>query len=77
MNVIKHELLKLENATLKQGQKVERESQTNQKIFTNPILSRPELFKNKQQEVEILDRQALPLRRSFQKKVKDYFKKDD
>ncbi|MFS4466220.1 hypothetical protein [Maribacter sp. 2210JD10-5] len=76
-NTIQYELLKLENAALKQGKKSERESNTNQKDFNNPITTKPSLLENYRNEVEILNRQALPLRQNFQNKVKEYFKKDD
>ncbi|WP_396636242.1 hypothetical protein [Maribacter sp. R77961] len=76
-NTIQYELLKLENAALKQGQKSERESSTNLKDFSNPITTKPSLLDNYRNEVEILNRQALPLRQNFQNKVKAYFKGDD
>lgn len=77
INNIEYELLKLENATLKKGKKSERESDTNNNIFQNPILTKPNLLDNYRNEVEILNRQALPLRQNFQNKVKEYFKSDD
>lgn len=76
-NTIQYELLKLENAALKQGKKQERESGTNQKDFSNPITTKPSLLENYRNEVEILNKQALPLRQNFQNKVKAYFKSDD
>ena len=76
-NTIQYELLKLENAALKQGKKLERESSANQKDFTNPITSKPSLLDNYRNEVEILNRQALPLRQNFKTKVKAYFKGND
>ncbi|MFD0799693.1 hypothetical protein ACFQZJ_19645 [Maribacter chungangensis] len=76
-NTIQYELLKLENAALKQGKKSERESNANQMDFTNPITTKPSLLENYRNEVEILNRQALPLRQNFQNKVKAYFKGDD
>lgn len=76
-NTIQYELLKLENAALKQGKKPERESNANQKDFTNPITTKPSLLDNYRNEVEILNRQALPLRQNFQDKVKVYFKGND
>ncbi len=76
-NTIQYELLKLENAALKQGKKAERESNTNQKDFSNPITTKPSLLDNYRNEIEILNRQALPLRQNFQNKVKEYFKGDD
>ena len=74
MNTIQHQLLKLENAALKQGEKKERESKTNIQQYQNPILTKPTLLKNKTNDVEILNRQALPLRQNYKSKVKKYFK---
>tara|TARA_R110002051_G_scaffold53299_3_gene100606 strand:- start:4997 stop:8437 length:3441 start_codon:yes stop_codon:yes gene_type:complete len=76
-NTIQYELLKLENAALKQGKKSERESKANQKDFFNPITTKPSLLDNYRNEVEILNRQSLPLRQNFQNKVKEYFKAND
>ncbi len=76
-NTIQYELLKLENAALKQGEKSERESNRNLKDFTNPITTKPSLLDNYRNEVEILNRQSLPLRQNFQSKVKEYFKTND
>jgi hypothetical protein len=75
-NTIQHELMKLENATLEQGKKKERESNANKTNFTNPITTRPELLKDYQNDIEILNRQALPLRQNYERKVKVYFKND-
>lgn len=75
-NTIEHELLKLKNASLEQGKKKERESNTNQDTFSNPIITRPEILDKGGNEVEILNRQALPLQQIFDKKVKSYFKGD-
>jgi hypothetical protein len=77
MNFIEHQLLKLENAALKQGQKEERESQRSIKEYQNPVLTRPQALENYRNEIEILNRQALPLRQNFQERVRSYFIKDD
>ena len=77
VNTIQYELLKLENAALKQGEKSERESNSNLKDFSNPITTKPSLLDNYHNEVEILNRQSLPLRQNFQTKVKEYFKAND
>ncbi len=77
VNTIQYELLKLENAAMKQGKKPEREGSTNTKRFSNPITTKPALLENFRNEVEILNRQALPLRPNFKEKVKDYFKGND
>lgn len=76
VNAIQHELMKLENATLEQGEKKERESNTNKNVFKNPVTTRPELLKDYQNDIEILNRQALPLRQNYEQKVKVYFKND-
>ncbi|MFD2100174.1 hypothetical protein [Flagellimonas iocasae] len=76
VNTIQHELMKLENATLEQGKKKERESTSNRNQFTNPITTRPDLLEDYQNDVEILNRQALPLRQNYEQKVKVYFKND-
>ncbi|MEW2920633.1 hypothetical protein AB1A65_04140 [Muricauda sp. ANG21] len=75
-NTIQHELMKLENATLEQGKNKERESTSNDRVFANPITTRPELLKDYQNDIEILNRQALPLRQNYEQKVKVYFKND-
>jgi len=76
-NNIDHQLLKLENAVLKQGKKSEREGTTNKNDFTNPITTKPSSLENYHNGVEILNRQALPLRQIYQRKVKEYFKRND
>ncbi|MCL6266640.1 DUF4175 family protein [Flagellimonas myxillae] len=75
-NIIQHELLKLENAELQQGRKKEREANTNTNSFSNPITTKPALLKRRKNEVEILNRQALPLRQNYERKVKGYFDND-
>ena len=77
MNTIQHQLLKLENAALKQGEKKERESNTNTNRFNNPITTKPTLLQRKSNTIEILNRQALPLRQNYKRKVKNYFKNED
>ncbi|WP_289037797.1 DUF4175 family protein [uncultured Zobellia sp.] len=77
MNNIQYEMLKLENAALKQGNKPERESNTNTNQFQNPITTKPSLLENYRNEIEILNRQSLPLRQNFQNRVKEYFKSND
>ncbi|MDC6365166.1 MULTISPECIES: hypothetical protein [Flavobacteriaceae] len=75
-NSIQHQLLKLENAVLEQGKKQERKSNTNSTEYSNPITTRPEALRDYQNDIEILNRQALPLRQNYEKKVKVYFKND-
>ncbi|MEG3656136.1 hypothetical protein V5097_01910 [Arenibacter palladensis] len=77
MNNINREMLKLDNAAIKQGKSKERESKSNGNFFENPILTRPSILDNYRNDVEILNRQALPLQQNFQIRVKEYFKIDD
>lgn len=77
MNNIQHQLLKLENAALKQGKKQERESNTNRDEFQNPITTKPPALEEYRNEIEILNRQDLPLLQIYRNKVKQYFQKDD
>ena len=72
-NTIQHQLLKLENAALQQGKKEERISRENMNSFTNPITTKPDALRDFKKDIEILNRQALPLHQIFQEKVKDYF----
>lgn len=77
INNIQHQLLKLENAALKQGKKQERESETNRQNFQNPITTKPAALEEYRNEIEILNRQDLPLLQIYRNKVKQYFQKDD
>jgi len=77
MNNIQHQLLKLENAALKQGRKKERESKTNTSQYQNNIRTPSNTENRNTSVIEILNRQALPLRQNFQKRVKEYFKGED
>ncbi len=74
---LKHQLLKLENATFQQGEDNKRESETNDKNFQNNTNSRLPNAKEYFQTTEILNRQALPLRQVYKKKVQHYFKKEE
>ncbi|MFD0964650.1 DUF4175 family protein [Pseudofulvibacter geojedonensis] len=73
MQQLKHELLNLDKAALEQGEENKREANTNkQQFYNNTQLSIPQIeqyFK----EVEILNRQVLPLQPVYKKKVKEYF----
>ncbi|MBT8235100.1 MAG: hypothetical protein KJO04_02815, partial [Bacteroidia bacterium] len=77
MNMIEHQLLKLENAALDQGEKQERQSKTNKQDYANPILTRPEQWENFKRETELLNRQALPLQQRYRELIRLYFKSDD
>ena len=71
---LEHELLKLDDARLKQGKDTNREATTNQKSFQQRKIE--ELLQKRQffNVNEILNREPLPLRNNYKKKVQDYFK---
>ncbi|AXG73661.1 hypothetical protein DVK85_05200 [Flavobacterium arcticum] len=77
MQNLKHELLKLDKAIQQQGEENKRQSQTNKKEFNNQATQLPDALKEYLNSVEILNRQALPLRPNFNQKVQTYFRKDD
>lgn len=74
---LKHQLLKLDNAAFEQGRKDERKSETNIKNFTNNIQNQTPDIQQYFNQVEILNRQTLPLRQIYKRKVQQYFKNDD
>jgi hypothetical protein len=72
---LNHELLKLKKAAQKQGKENKRESKTNHQNYPNMSPKQLE-FKNKYyQQNEILNREALPLKSLYKKKVQTYFRK--
>ncbi|MGC6431175.1 MAG: hypothetical protein ACON5F_09050 [Jejuia sp.] len=74
MTNLKHQLLKLANATFQQGEDNKRESETNRKQFDNNANTQIPTAKQYFQTTEILNRQALPLQQVYKKKVQQYFK---
>lgn len=74
---LKHQLLKLENATFQQGEDNKRESQSNRKDFDNNSKNQIPAAKQYFKTTEILNRQALPLRPIYKKKVQTYFKQNN
>ena len=73
---LQYELLKLEEAKLEQGEDTERRSSSNQKDYDKRAIDKLE-FKNKYfNQNEILNRQSLPLRKIYKKKVQEYFKSE-
>ncbi len=74
---LKHELLKLENAAFQQGKEQERESKTNSEQFSNPETRNLPGTQPYFNQTEILNRQALPLHQRYERKVEQYFKKDN
>lgn len=74
---LKYELLKLEKATQQQGEEKKRQSETNTKEFTNSANALPQRLQEYLNSVEILNRQTLPLRPNYNRKVQEYFKGND
>ncbi len=72
---LKHELLKLEDANLQQGEENKRESKTNLRDYNNQNNQDLERAKQYFNTTEILNRQVLPLRQNHKQKVQEYFKK--
>ncbi len=76
MENLKHELLKLDKAAFEQGEENKRKSETNrvnyEKRNIKEIKSK-KLFFNPN---EILNRQALPFKTTYKKKVQEYFSVD-
>ena len=77
MEKLDFELLKLDNAFLMQGNDTKRESNTNslyyQKKRVKELLFKKEFYN----QIEILNRQSLPLQQNFKNKVKTYFDKNN
>jgi len=77
MMALKHQLLKLEDAALEQGEDNKRESETNKDGFNNSTKNQIPTAKQYFKTTEILNRQALPLQQIYKKKVQDYFKESN
>ncbi|SNR40887.1 protein of unknown function [Lutibacter agarilyticus] len=71
---LQYELLKLEDAELKQGEEKERKSETNIQTFEQRAIQKLKLQNQYFNYNEILNRQSLPLRTIYKKKVQEYFK---
>lgn len=74
---VQQELLKLEKAIQEQGEEQKRQSQTNKKDFNSKSNALPNSLQEYINSIEILNRQSLPLRSNFNKKVQEYFKSND
>ena len=77
MMALKHQLLKLQNATFQQGEDDKRQSETNKDSFNNNSNNQIPTAKQYFNTTEILNRQALPLQQVYKKKVQEYFKKNN
>ncbi|WP_168800725.1 DUF4175 family protein [Psychroserpens sp. NJDZ02] len=74
MKNLQHQLLKLENATLEQGQEQKRESETNSKDFKKTTTNQLDKAKQYFNTTEILNKQTLPLQELYKQKAQQYFK---
>lgn len=74
---LKHQLLKMENASFQQGEDTKRESKTNQGDYNNKSNSQIPKAKQYFNTTEILNRQTLPLQQIYKKKVQEYFKQNN
>lgn len=74
---LKYELLKLDKAIQEQNQDTKRQSNTNKATFNNKAPALPQKLQDYLNSIEILNRQTLPLRSNFNRKVQEYFKEND
>ena len=73
MQKLNYELLKLDKATFEQGQEKKRKANTNLNDFEKNKAKQLQFKKLFYNQTEILNRQSLPLRQSYKKKVQEYF----
>ena len=73
MQQLNYELLKLDKATFEQNKDKKRKSNTNQQEFENNTIKALKFKKLFYNQTEILNRQSLPLRPNYKKKVQEYF----
>ncbi|CAM1345740.1 DUF4175 family protein [Tenacibaculum crassostreae] len=73
MQQLNYELLKLDKATFEQNREKQRKSNTNLQEFNNNNSKELQFKKLFYNQTEILNRQSLPLRQNYKKKVQEYF----
>ncbi|TVZ56388.1 uncharacterized protein DUF4175 [Lutibacter sp. Hel_I_33_5] len=73
MQQLNYQLLKLKSAELKQGKDSKRKAATNLKEYQRKKRKELEFKKLFYNQTEILNRQSLPLRPNYKKKVQEYF----
>ncbi|MHB0755676.1 DUF4175 family protein [Polaribacter sp. M15] len=73
MQNLNYELLKLDKAVLEQGKDKKRKSNTNQKENKRNKVQALKFKKQFYNQIEILNRQSLPLQQNYKNKVRDYF----
>ena len=77
MRRVLHELLKIKDADLKQGQEEAREAKTSNTEYPPRNGQTIDSPKNYFEQLDILNKEALPLQPYFKKEVSRYFKKDN
>ena len=73
MQNLNYQLLKLEKAALKQGMGKKRQSNSNSSEYKNNAIKAINFNKQFYNQIEILNRQSLPLQQNYKKKVRAYF----
>jgi hypothetical protein len=73
MQQLNYELLKLDSATLKQGKDNKRKANANIKEGIKNKIQALEFNKRFFNQIEILNRQSLPLQQNYKLKVREYF----
>lgn len=74
MNKITHQLLKLKKASHEQGEDSKRTGYTNKERYEGKIINKNPFLKKYLEQIELLNRQILPLQNRYKNKVKNYFK---
>ena len=77
MQQLEYELLKLDKSAFEQGKDKKRKSNTNSSTYHNKQLKELQFKKQFYNQMEILNRQSLPLQQNFKNKVKTYFEKNN
>jgi len=73
MQKLNYELLKLDKAAFEQGKDEKRKANTNTLKYNKNAVKQLEFKKLFYNQNEILNRQSLPLRQNYKKKVQEYF----
>lgn len=77
MLLLKYELLKLEDAFYQQGEEEKRQATSNIKEYQNQLRMTPEEIKKHFQVEEILNKESLPLKDIYKRRVQEYFRNTD
>ena len=75
MQQLEYQLLKLNTALIQQGKEKNKKATPNTLNYKNNSLKQLQFKKQFYNQIEILNRQSLPLQQNFEKKVQKYFSK--